>query len=112
MIMSHAFWERHELGAVNKINDSSGSPVKHNPFLTRENTAPGGRRGATIDAFLESGGIVLACNYAFGLLVPDYTVIGTHAVPAPGALAWHSVARALAGGVRAPGEVDVVGEEA
>ena len=66
MIMSHAFWERHELGTVNKINDSSGSPVKHNPFLTREGTAPGGRRGATIDAFLESGGIVLACNYAFG----------------------------------------------
>ena len=66
MIMSHAFWERHELGAANEINDSSGSPVKHNPFLSRENTAPGGRRGATIDAFLEAGGIVLACNYAFG----------------------------------------------
>ena len=66
MIMSHAFWERHELGAANEINDSSGSPVKHNPFLSRENTSPGGRRGATIDAFLESGGIVLGCNYAVG----------------------------------------------
>lgn len=37
--------------------------------------------------------------YAFGLLVPSYEVIGTQAVPAPGALAWHSVARVLAGGV-------------
>lgn len=64
MIMGHAFWERHELGAANKVNDSQGNPVRHNPFLSRENT-PGGRRGATLDAFLESGGIVLACNYAF-----------------------------------------------
>jgi hypothetical protein len=51
---------------LNKVNDPQGNPVKHNPFLSREGTAPGGRRGATLDAFLESGGIVLACNYAFG----------------------------------------------
>ena len=66
MIMSHAFWERHELGAEHKINDpSTGSPVKHNPFLSREGSEGGGRRGATIDSFIASGGIVLACNYAF-----------------------------------------------
>ncbi len=36
---------------------------------------------------------------AFRLLVPNESVIGTPAVPAPAALAWHSVARVLAGGI-------------
>jgi hypothetical protein len=73
MIMNHAFWERHELGADLKINDASGSPVKHNPYLSREGTS-GGRRGASIDGFIEDGGIVLACNYAF-----SRTVVGREA---------------------------------
>ena len=68
MIMGHAFWERHAIGAELKINDPAGNPVTYNPYLTREG-ATGGRRSATIDAFLESGGIVLACNYAFGFMV-------------------------------------------
>ena len=84
MIMSHAFWERHELGAVNEINDSSGNPVKHNPFLSRPNTTPGGRRGATIDAFLEEGRIILACNYAFGrsIVGPEQRKSGASAADA------------------------------
>ncbi len=68
MIMNHAFWERHEIGAELKANDSSGSPVKHNPYLSREEDETKGR-GPTIDGFLASGGIVLACNYAFGFMV-------------------------------------------
>jgi uncharacterized oligopeptide transporter (OPT) family protein len=36
---------------------------------------------------------------AFRLLVPDYTVIGTPAVPAPAALAWEAVSRALSQGI-------------
>ena len=64
MIMSHAFWERHDVGAEDKINDPSGNPVKYNPFLTRDGESAG--RGASIDSFIAGGGIVLACNYAFG----------------------------------------------
>jgi hypothetical protein len=64
MIMNHAFWERHDIGAAEKINDPSGNPAKYNPFQSREGTS-GGRRGSTLDGFIESGGIVLACNYAF-----------------------------------------------
>jgi len=66
MIMSHAFWERHELGVETKANDPQGNPVKHNPYLSREDGESGDRRGATVDSFIASGGIVLACNYAFG----------------------------------------------
>ncbi len=36
---------------------------------------------------------------AFRLLVPDYTVIGTPAVPAPAAISWEAVARVLSGGL-------------
>lgn len=36
---------------------------------------------------------------AFRLLVPDYRVIGTPAIPAPAALAWEAVSRALSQGV-------------
>ena len=71
MIMNHAFWERHEVGADLKVNDRSGSPAKYNPYLAREGASGegDGRRsggGGTIDSFIASGGIVLACNYAFG----------------------------------------------
>jgi hypothetical protein len=70
MIMNHAYWERHEIGAELKANDSSGNPVKHNPYFSREGDEPKeGRGGPTIDGFLASGGIVLACNYAFGFMV-------------------------------------------
>jgi len=66
MIMNHAFWERHEVGTQDKIDDpASGEPAKQNPFLSREG-AGGGRRGTSIDGFIAAGGIVLACNYAFG----------------------------------------------
>lgn len=74
MIMGHAFWERHELGTELKINRND-KPVTWNPFLSRETEGQpegggGGRRGPmTLDAFIEGGGIVLACNYAFGFMV-------------------------------------------
>jgi hypothetical protein len=66
MIMNHAFWERHQVGVASTGgSDSAAAAVKFNPYLSREGGS-GGRRGATLDAFIESGGIVLACNYAFG----------------------------------------------
>lgn len=78
MIMNHAYWERHDIAASLKTTDSSGgeSPsteasgiqAKHNPYLSREDDEKKGR-GSTIDGFLASGGIVLACNYAFGFMV-------------------------------------------
>jgi hypothetical protein len=63
MIMNHAFWERHQVGATGGGSDTSAVSVKSNPYLSRDGGS--GRRGATLDAFIESGGIVLACNYAF-----------------------------------------------
>ena len=84
MIMNHAYWERHDIAAElrkaassgngssetpSSEGESSGTPApKHNPYLSREDDENKGR-GPTIDSFLASGGIVLACNYAFGFMV-------------------------------------------
>ncbi len=69
MAMNDAFWERHDVSKHDRIKDpSSGKHVKHNPFLARPDT-PANRRGFSLDGFIEAGGIVLACNYAFALMV-------------------------------------------
>ena len=69
MVMNDAFWERHDVSKQDKIKDpSSGKHVKHNPFAARPD-APENRRAFTLDGFIAGGGIVLACNYAFGFLV-------------------------------------------
>jgi hypothetical protein len=89
MIMNHAYWERHDIAAELKKAESSGNgssrnessdkessggessappAPKHNPYMSREGDETKGRE-PTIDGFLASGGIVLACNYAFGFMV-------------------------------------------
>jgi hypothetical protein len=71
MIMNHAFWERHGVGEEEKIKvPRSEEFVTYNPFVSREAAASGGGgRGSTLDGFIADGGIVLACNYAFGFMV-------------------------------------------
>lgn len=69
MIMNDAFWERHDLSKQDKIKDpATGKHVRHNPFVARPET-PENQRAFSLDGFMAGGGIVLACNYAFGLMV-------------------------------------------
>lgn len=69
MIMNDGFWERHDISKADRIKDpSTGKHVKHNPFVARPD-APENRRAFTLDGFIANGGIVLACNYAFGMMV-------------------------------------------
>lgn len=69
MIMTDAFWDRHDISKQDKIKDpSNGKHVRHNPFIARPDT-PENQRAFSLDGFLAGGGIVLACNYAFGLMV-------------------------------------------
>lgn len=69
MAMSHAFWERHAIGEEEKVKaPGSEDWVTHNPWLSRPETAAG-QRASMLDGFLADGGIVLACNYAFGFMV-------------------------------------------
>ena len=57
MIMSNPFWQRHKLGKLRKLKDDSGKTAEANPHLK------------TIDEFLKTDGIVLACGFAFGAMV-------------------------------------------
>jgi hypothetical protein len=67
MIMNDAFWERHNISTEDKIT-WEGKNVSFNPFVARPD-ASGNDRAFKLDGFMAAGGIVLACNYAFGLLV-------------------------------------------
>lgn len=69
MAMNDAFWERHELGKEAKIKQPGSKKwVMRNPFLGTPET-PENERWMTLDGFMASGGIVLACNYAFRFMV-------------------------------------------
>ena len=74
MIMNHAFWERHGIGEEEKITvPRSETFVTWNPWVSRETASDaggsGGRGMPTLDGFIADGGIILACNYAFGFMV-------------------------------------------
>jgi hypothetical protein len=67
MVMKDAYWARFGIGKHLKIKDAKGKQwVTGNPIAS---TPPGGPEqfaNYNLPAFMASGGIVLACNYAFG----------------------------------------------
>jgi hypothetical protein len=74
MVMDDEFWTRHDLATKNKVTDpETGKAPQGNPFHI---IADGVQvapivRAASIHEFLKSGGIVLACNLAFGMMVQE-----------------------------------------
>jgi hypothetical protein len=70
MIMSNAYWEAFEIGKDLKIRDDKGRKwAKANPVSTGGATIPEAQAKYKIESFLASGGVVLACNWAFGRIV-------------------------------------------
>ena len=66
MIMGDEFWERHQLGKTRKLKDPfTNKTAARNPYRRFE----GRNQGSSIEGFLQSGGIVLACGFAFGFMV-------------------------------------------
>lgn len=69
LVMNGAFWERHDISKKQKIHDPlTGKTVRTNPFAGGPDT-PKQMQGFTIGGFQQAGGIILACNYAFGQMV-------------------------------------------
>lgn len=69
MVMNDAFWERHAIGEEEKIKVPGKEEfVTRNPYLSNADT-PERERPSTLDGFIAGGGIVLACNYAFGFML-------------------------------------------
>ncbi len=70
LVMNDAFWERFESGKELKIRDAKGKKwSKRNPIGTALPDTPPKEANYNIAAFVASGGIVLACNLAFGGMV-------------------------------------------
>ncbi|MES2125329.1 MAG: hypothetical protein V4503_11650 [Gemmatimonadota bacterium] len=73
LVMSDAYWEQFEVGKENKLKDSKGKKwTKVNPIRAPAPDTPPKWAKYTIENFIASGGIVLACNLAFGQVVSNY----------------------------------------
>lgn len=72
LVMNDAFWGRHKIGKKRKIKDpTTGKTAEHNPIGGDPcaKDMPAWMADSQIARFVERGGIVLACNFAFGLIV-------------------------------------------
>ena len=73
LVMNDTYWERFKVGEELKIRDSKGKKwTKVNPVSTAPPDTPPKFAKYTLPAFISSGGIVLACNIAFGGMVQSY----------------------------------------
>lgn len=72
LVMDHEHWQRFGLGEKHGFKDRSGNFIERNPIGP---AAPDARPGAakyTLPGFIADGGIVLACELAFGFVVGNY----------------------------------------
>jgi hypothetical protein len=74
LIMNDSYWERFEIGKALKL-PLRGETEKFritNPIATAAPDAPPARVGSTMTGFLAAGGVILACNLAFSMVIARY----------------------------------------
>jgi hypothetical protein len=70
LVMNHAYWESYEIGKELKLRDAKGKKwAKANPISVASAPATGPASKYKIETFLASGGVVLACDWAFNMVV-------------------------------------------
>lgn len=73
LAMDDAHWTEFEVGKEKKVKDADGKKwAKSNPILSVPADAPPAWADFTLAKFQQNGGIVLACNVAFGDIVGQY----------------------------------------
>jgi len=73
LAMDDAHWANFEVGKENKLKDANGKKwATSNPILSVPADAPPAWADFTLARFQQNGGIVLACNVAFGEIVGQY----------------------------------------
>ncbi len=73
LAMNDAFWARFEVGKELKLKDAKGKKwATANPIATTAPGMPARYASYNAPAFLASGGIILACNLAFGGMVQKF----------------------------------------
>ena len=72
LVMNDAFWARHKIGKKRKVKDPiTGKNAEMNPIggMEGRKDIPAWMADSSIPKFIARGGIVLGCNFAFGMLV-------------------------------------------
>jgi hypothetical protein len=69
--MGNAYWERFDIGKQAKVKDSKGKWSKANPISRGNAAATAESAKYKIESFIDAGGVVLACNWAFGMVVSE-----------------------------------------
>ena len=72
LAMDDAFWERHQIGKKRKMKDPwTGKTATANPIRSYQGKAevPPDMASTSLEGYMAKGGIVLACNFAFGMMV-------------------------------------------
>lgn len=73
LAMDDAFWAEFEVGKENKLRDEQGKKwAKSNPVAVASPDTPKQFADFNLASFQKAGGIVLACNLAFGDVVGRY----------------------------------------
>jgi hypothetical protein len=73
LVMNDAYWQRFEVGKSLKIRDAKGKKWSMvNPIGVAAPGATGNDATYNVRSFLDTGGIVLACNFAFGNMVEKF----------------------------------------
>lgn len=73
LAMDDEAWEHLGLGKDNKLKDpATGKWTKINPIAKPSPDAPAELRDINIESFVKTGGIILACNLAFGDMIAAY----------------------------------------
>ena len=71
LVMNDEYWKRFKVGKELKIKHE-GKWAEVNPLSARSSAKPSEPGKYTIESFLASGGIVLACSWAFGMVVSRF----------------------------------------
>jgi hypothetical protein len=73
LVMNDAFWSRFDVGKELKLKDAKGKKwTTINPIASTPPGTPKRWANYNLPAFIASGGIVLACNFAFGDMVDRF----------------------------------------
>lgn len=75
--MNDSYWARFPVAQESGFLDGAGKPLKVNPVRAPRTEVPEPYRSMTLEAFQESGGIVLGCQLALThYVVPRYVATG------------------------------------
>ncbi|MEP6835043.1 MAG: hypothetical protein ABJB74_16775 [Gemmatimonas sp.] len=72
LIMNDEYWARFNVGKSLKLKDDKNKWTKTNPIRVAPPGATGPAAEYNLSTFMETGGIVLACNMAFSSVVANY----------------------------------------